>query len=256
MLDDDGFVQEAEDEHFPRIFEADAPTLQVEQGVRIEAAGGGAVRALHVVGVDFKARHALRAGVVVQEDVAAVLARVGFLRAVSDVDCAVEVALGVVVQRAAHDLVAFAVFGVVAHVEVVVGDLVAAQVLDAAEGEVAAFAAQFAMHVETVQAAARLQGVDADAAVGGLGARDVHELGGVFGAMKPQGEVELRAFGGVNTEDRQLCSGAACLVVNPAGGAAVFAEAQVDAAVLQSRCGKVDVEHERGVKRGVFGHGE
>ena len=174
----------------------------------------------------------------------------------SDVDRAVKVTLGVVIQRAAHDLVAFAVFGVVAYVEMVVGYLVAAQVLDAAESEVTAFAAQFAMHIETVQAAACLQGVDADAAVGGLLARDVHELGGVLGAMKPQGEVELRAFGSVDTEDGQLCPGAAHLVVNPAGGAAVFAEAQVDTAVLQSRCGKVDVEHERGVKRGVFGHGE
>ena len=74
--------------------------------------------------------------------------------------------------------------------------------------------------------------------------------------MKPQGEVELRAFGSVDTEDRQLCPGAACLVVNPAGSAAVFAEAQVDTAMLQTRCSEVYVEHERGVKRGVFGHGE
>ena len=94
---------------FSRRFVADAARAQVEQRFFIDFAGGRAVRALDVVGVDFQARHAVRAGAVGEEDVAAVLARVGFLRAVRDVDHAVEDAERRVVERAAHALVAFAV---------------------------------------------------------------------------------------------------------------------------------------------------
>ena len=201
VLNDDGFVQEAQYQHFARAVEADAARAQVEQRFFVHFAGGGAVRALDVVGVDFQARHAVRARAVGEEDVAAVLARVGFLCAVGDVDHAVEDAERRVVERAAHALVAFAVFGEVAHVQVVVAGLFAREQLYAAEGEVCAFAVQFAVDVQPQQVAAYLQGVDAYPAVGGLLYGGLCHLCGAGVAMKPQGNVYLCAVFGVHRDD-------------------------------------------------------
>ena len=124
---------------------------------------------------------------------------------------------------------AFAVFGEVAHVEVVVTGLFAREQLYAAEGEVCAFAVQFAVYVEAQQVAACLQGIDAHAAVGGLLYRDLRHLRRAVVAMKPEGDVYLCAVFGIDGDDRQLCAAAAHAVVNPKGAAAVFASADVDA---------------------------
>ena len=198
----------------------------------------------------------MRARAVGEEDVAAVLARVGFLCAVGDVDHAVEDAERRVVERAAHALVAFAVFGEVAHVEVVVAGLFAREQLYAAEGEVCAFAVQFAVDVQPQQVAACLQGVDAYPAVGGLLYGGLCHLCGAGVAMKPQGDVYLCAVFGIDGDDRQLCAAAARAVVYPEGAAAVFASADVDARGLQAAGEEVDVERGDGVKVGAVGDGE
>ena len=173
-----------------------------------------------------------------------------------DVDHAVEDAERRIVERAAHALVAFAVFGEVAHVQVVVADLAACEQLYAAEGEVGAFAAQFAVHIEAEQVAARLQGVEADAAVARLLHGGLCHLRRAALALKPQGNVHLRAIGSVHGDDRQLRAAAARAVVNPEGAAAVFAGADVDARGLQAARGEVDVERGDVGKVGVVGDGK
>ena len=173
-----------------------------------------------------------------------------------DVDHAVKDALRAAVECAAHALVAFAVFGEVAHVEVVVADLFVREQLYAAEGEVCAFAVQFAVYVEAQQVAARLQGVDAHTAVGRLLYRHLCHLCGAGVAMKPQGDVYLCAVFGIDGDDRQLCAAAARAVVYPEGAAAVFASADVDARGLQTARGEVDVERGDLFKVGAVGDGE
>ena len=151
---------------------------------------------------------------------------------------------------------AFAVFGEVAHVQVVVANLAAFEQLHAAEGEMGAFAVQFAVDVEAQQVAARLQRIDADAAVGRLLYRHLRHLCGAGVAMKPQGDVYLCAVFGIDGDDRQLCAAAARAVVYPEGAAAVFASADVDARGLQAAGEEVDVERGDGVKVGAVGDGE
>ena len=84
----------------PRIGFADAPLTHVEHGLLVELSGGGAVRALHVVGIDLKERLGVDLGRGGQDDVGVVLLGIGLLCPGCHIHMAVEDRRGLVVDDA------------------------------------------------------------------------------------------------------------------------------------------------------------
>ena len=88
-----------------------AARAQIEQRGLVDGAGGRAVAALHVIGVDLKLRLAEELAVLVQKQRLADLVAIGFLRPWLDKDLALKNALGTVLEHFLEHLTAFATLG-------------------------------------------------------------------------------------------------------------------------------------------------
>ncbi len=100
----DGFEHERFDQHAPCLVGADAAGAQIEQRILVEIADSGAVRAFDIVGEDFELGLGVDGGAVAQEQRAAGLLGVGFLRALADADGAEESAVRPLVEHAFEQL--------------------------------------------------------------------------------------------------------------------------------------------------------
>ena len=81
------------DQHPSRRVLANAAGAQIKNALIVQLANGRAMRALHVVGVNFKLRLGVGAGVVGEQEIFVRLLRVGFLRDGMNVNATVESAL-------------------------------------------------------------------------------------------------------------------------------------------------------------------
>jgi hypothetical protein len=84
------FLEEAEDEQFVGLFLADAAREEVKLLLGVEVAGGGAVGAADVVGLNLESGQGIGLGLVAEHEVAVALVGVGLLRVGFDDDQARE----------------------------------------------------------------------------------------------------------------------------------------------------------------------
>src|SRR5690554_2575277 len=111
----------------------DAPAAEVEDVLGLELAGGGAVRALHIVGVDLQLGLREERGAVAEQHALAALVGVGLLGLAVDEHLAVEDASGLAVEDASVELVREAAGLGVVEQRVVVHVLLAVDEVEAVE---------------------------------------------------------------------------------------------------------------------------
>ena len=102
----DDVFEESLQEQSLRLGEGDAALLEIEQGVGVELACGGAVGALDVVSVDLQLRARAHLCFARKKDIAVGLEGLGFLRIGQDLEFAVERSSGTVGQHVLEELVA------------------------------------------------------------------------------------------------------------------------------------------------------
>src|SRR5262249_18120411 len=137
----------------------DAARAHIEEGVLLDLADGGAVSALHVVGVDLELGLGVDLRVVGEQQVAVGLLGVGLLRVRVNDDAPVEDAVGALVEDAVIKLAAAAVRAGMLDEHVVVHVLGAAPDEEAVDEALAAFPREHRMNVIANQAAAQKYGV-------------------------------------------------------------------------------------------------
>ena len=103
------FACEGEKQQAARGNFVDAARAQIEKRVLFDLADGRAVRALHVVGVDFKLRFGVDLRLIGKQQVAIGLLGVGLLRVLVHDDAAVKDAMCAAVENAVVELAAAAV---------------------------------------------------------------------------------------------------------------------------------------------------
>ena len=129
-------------QHPPRSAVADAAAAQVENGVLIEPADGGAMGALDVIGIDFQLRLGIHRCLFGEQEVLVGLLGVGLLGGLEHVDAAVEDPLGTAVEDPVVIFVAQTPRLGVLHHHVVVGQLVAMGKVKPIEDTLGPFAGQ------------------------------------------------------------------------------------------------------------------
>ena len=145
-----------------RRFFVDAAGAQVEERVFLDLADGGAVRAFHVVGVNFELRLGVDLRAVGKQQVAIGLLGVGLLRVLVHDDAAMENAVRAAVQNAVVELAAAAVRAGVLDQHVVIEVLLSAADEQAVDQAFAAFAGENRMNVVAHDRAAQQHGVRRD----------------------------------------------------------------------------------------------
>ena len=105
----EAFARERHEQQAARGDFVDAAGAQIEKRVFLDLADGRAVRAFHVVGVDFELRLGVDLRLIGKQQVAIGLLGVGFLRVLVDDDAAMENAVRTAVENAVVELAAAAV---------------------------------------------------------------------------------------------------------------------------------------------------
>ncbi len=131
-----------------------ATRAQIKQRILFNLADGRAVRALHVVGVNFELRLGVDLRVVGEQQVAIGLLGVGLLRVFVDDDASVKNAVGMIVENAVVELTAAAVRAGVLDQHVVIEMLAAVADEQAIDQALSAFTGQHRMHVVAHQSSA------------------------------------------------------------------------------------------------------
>ena len=147
----DHLAGEAEDEDAPGGGLVEAPAAQVEEGALVELAHGGAVAALHVVGVDGEVGLGVHLGLAGEQEVAVLLGAAGLLGVGTDHDGAVEDRGALPVEDALVDLAAGGPGRHVVDEGVVVEELGAPGEVEAVEGGLGAHAGEGHVEVEARQ---------------------------------------------------------------------------------------------------------
>ena len=153
---------EGEEQELARGHLVDAAGAQVEQRVLLDLADGGAVRALHVVGVDLQLRLGVDLRVVGKQQVAVGLLGVGLLRVLVHDDAAVKDAVRLAIENPVVELPAAAVRAGMLHQHVVVQVLAAIADEETVDQALSPFACQHRVHVVAHQRPAQQQRVRRD----------------------------------------------------------------------------------------------
>ena len=151
----EAFAGEGDKQQPSRGHLVDSARAQIEERVFLDLADGRAVRALHVVGVDFELRLGVDLRRVGKQQVAIGLLGVGLLRVLVHDDAAVKDAVRAVIENAVVKLAAGAVRAGVLDQHVVVEVLPAVADEQAVDQALAALAGQNRMHVVAHQRSAQ-----------------------------------------------------------------------------------------------------
>ena len=138
----DDLARKRVNQHPPGRVRPDAASAQVENRFVVQLADGRAVRAFHVVGVNFQLRLGIDAGILGKQQILVGLLGVGFLGDLADQDAAVENAPGPPIEDAIEILVAVAVGLGVLHHHVVIRQLLALGQVEPVEDAFHALAGQ------------------------------------------------------------------------------------------------------------------
>src|SRR5947208_1643788 len=140
----------------------DAARAQIEQRVLFDLSDGRAVRALHIVGVNFELRLSIDLRIVGEQQVAVGLLGVGLLRILVHDNAPVEDAVRMAVKNAVVELTAAAMRASMLDVHVVIEMLAALTDEQAVDQTLSAFSGKYWMHVVSDQAASQQKRVRSD----------------------------------------------------------------------------------------------